>query len=65
MYLTSAVTTLLISLVPLCGAAIFDNPESLPSHKQYDYVVVGGAFFLIVNVSRTYAQPPYCRWSCW
>ena len=44
MYLTSAFITLLISLVPLCGAAVFDNPANLPSHKQYDYVVVGGAF---------------------
>ena len=38
MYLASAFTTLVIGLVPLCGAAVFDNPESLPSHKQYDYV---------------------------
>lgn len=44
MYLASAVTTLLISLAALCGAAIFDAPENLPDYKKYDYIVVGGAF---------------------
>ena len=50
MYLANAFITLVISLAPLCGAAVFDNPKSLPSHKRYDYVVVGGAFSGIVNV---------------